>query len=146
MEGVYGHWNRIPQKKRSGIVVTTQQAGGRTRNTDILVITELKEVPKGATVKTATKSATPVAAAKSATKSATPAVNDLDDRLREIVTEAVLATGDAGLAKSKLPGIAIKAFTGADKARAVKRVTEIEFLGSSETWEFDVDEGKLLNV
>jgi hypothetical protein len=132
LEGTYGHFNRIQQKKRSGIV-TQQAEGQQARRSDILVITELKDKPAGA--KTSAKAAP--ATAKPA------AASGLDDRLREVVTEAVLASDD-GIAKSKLAGIVIKAFQGPDKARAIKRVNEVEFLESSETWVYDADSGTLL--
>jgi hypothetical protein len=47
LEGVFGHWNRIPQKKRSGIVATADAAenGGRQRQKEILVVTEIKDAP-----------------------------------------------------------------------------------------------------
>jgi hypothetical protein len=135
IEGTYGHWNRVPQKKRSGIVVQPQQGENkRARSNDILVITEIKEKPAGAKKPAAGKSSAPAAAANG---------GDLDDRLREVVTEAVLAAGDTGLPKAKLAGLAIKAFAGAEKAKAVKRVSETAFLESSETWAFDADSGTL---
>lgn len=135
MEGVYGHWNRIPQKKRSGIVVASTDTKARTN--DILVITEIKEAPKGG-IKV--DKATP------ATSKATPDTASLDDKLREVVGGAVAAAGEGGLPKQKLASLAIKAFAGADKAKAVKRVNEIEFLESGETWAYDADAGLLIAV
>jgi hypothetical protein len=136
VEGVYGHWNRIPQKKRSGIVVQPVE-GGRTRTSDILVITELKEKAAGAK---AAKSA------KAAPAVAVPTAGDLDSRLEAVVAEAVKKAGDDGLAKAKLAGIAIKAFTGPEKGKAVKRVSEAEFLEGSDQWAFDGDSGTLIAV
>lgn len=152
MEGVYGHWNRIPQKKRSGIV-TTPAAGAadtKKRSSDILVITELKTRPAGAATTTArptARSASAQTAAQApAPATATGGANPLDDRLAEVVTEAVLAAGDEGLAKSKLAGIAIKVFAGPEKAKAAKRVSETAFLEAGSTWVFDAESGMLYAI
>jgi hypothetical protein len=131
-EGVYGHFNRIPQKKRSGIVV---EEGGQARARTILVLTEMADKPKAA--KPAAK-----AAKKSAKKKAAASTEDLDEKLEEVLIEA-LAEAEEGLPKAKLPGLVIKAFSGAQKAKAVKRVSDVEFLESSESWEFDADEAML---
>jgi hypothetical protein len=131
IEGVHGHWNRIPQKKRSGIVVQPA-AEGKRRSSDILVLTSITEGGK-ATAKPATKVGPQPAAATQ---------NGLDEQLAGVVLEAIMAA-DGKLAKSKLPGIAIKAFQGPDKAKAVKRVSEAEFLESSDTWMYDADKGTL---
>lgn len=149
MEGVYGHWNRIPQKKRSGIVATPAAGAGaaKARANDILVITELKQAPTGA--KTAARPAKATAAAQAqqaAPATASSGGGDLDDRLAVVVTEAVLAAGDEGLLKGKLAGIVIKAFAGPEKAKAVKRVSETEFLEGYDTWVFDADSGLLIGV
>lgn len=144
-EGIYGHWNRIPQKKRSGIVVQAKQdEGKRARSNDILVLTELKEKPAGA--KTAKAAATKPAAVKSEPTPAPAANNgDLDARLAAVVLEALANAGDSGLTKAKLPGLAIKAFQGAEKAKAVKRVSELDFLSQEDAgWVFDADSGVLV--
>lgn len=146
IEGVYGHWNRIPQKKRSGII--TQPAGtdnNKKRSNDILVITEIRERTNGTRPGPTKAAAARPAAAKTASTAAptATAAGSLDDRLRVVVTEAVLAS-DGGLRKASLAALAIKSFQGSDKAKAVKRVSEIEFLESSETWVFDSDSATLL--
>lgn len=136
IEGTYGHWNRIPQKKRSGIIVQPTGEGKRARSNDILVITEIKEKP----AKKAGAAAGRAAGAKMAAKAAS---SDLDERLREVVVEAIANSGN-GLAKMKLAGLAIKAFQGAEKAKAVKRVTEADFLGADDApWTYDPDAGLL---
>lgn len=155
LEGIHGHFNRIPQKKRSGIVVDRgeEQAGGRKRNQDILVITELKEAPKGAKTvapkaaapKPGTKAAPPAKAAPKGKEAPAEANGEsLDDRLRAHVTEAVLAA-EEGLPKAKLSKIAIDNFQGAEKAKAIKRIQEPDFLESSETWTFDADSATLFS-
>lgn len=157
MEGVFGHWNRIPQKKRSGIIANADP--NKKRRDDILVLTELKELPrpkaaKGAVPGAGGKSAGvtagkpvgggpsakpvsgagPVKAAQAKTAPAAarpsaPAVaGSIDDRLRVVVGAAVREAGE--LPKSKLAKLAIDNFTGAEKGRAVKRIGETEFLES----------------
>jgi hypothetical protein len=134
-EGLYGHWNRIPQRKRSGIVV--EEEGGRQRM--ILVLTEIHEKAKPKVGKSKAKD-------KSATKgkaAAKPVADDLDERLSEVVLGA-LADNDGTLPKTKLPGVVIKAFDGKEKAAAIKRVADVKFLGADDAaWTFDADEGVL---
>lgn len=140
MEGVYGHWNRIAQRKRSGIVVE-QTDGGQKKSNDILVVTELKERAPGRTTK-ATKAAAKAAATKGKPPAASAGAEDLDERLAVLVTEAVLAA-DEGIAKGKLPALAIRAFDGTEKAQAVRRVGQPEFLESSDTWLYEAESGML---
>lgn len=149
LEGTFGHWNRVPQKKRSGITVNRgPEDQSKQRNNDILVITELKAAPAStgkASAKPAAKSA-PSKPAPAKTQAAPAATNgageSLDDRLAAAVTEAVLAS-DEGLPKSKLAKVAIDNFSGPEKAKAIKRVQEADFLNSSDTWTFDVESATL---
>lgn len=153
IEGVYGHFNRIPQKKRSGIVVAQAAGpadGKRARSNDILVLTEIKDKPAGAgagakAAKSAVGGANPGNGAVGAAQAAIP-TGDLDARIHQVVVDALTSAGEAGLAKTKLPSIVIKAFTGPDKARAVKRVSESEFHETATGWVLDGDTGMLLGV
>jgi hypothetical protein len=141
-EGLYCHFNRVPQKKRSGIVVTpTGGDAKRARNNDVLVITEIKGAK--ATKATVAKTTKPAPATKAAPEAAG---DDFDEQLTTVVTEAVVAAGESGLAKSKLASIAIKAFQGADKAKAVKRVNDVKFLESLEAVVFDADTNILTSI
>lgn len=146
LEGVFGHFNRVPQKKRSGIQVNRaeDEQQGRRRNNDLLVITELKEKPAGATSTKAAPAKAAVPANKAAVTKAAAAKGEdsLDDKLRVIVTEAVQGS-DEGLNKSKLPSFVIKALSGAEKAKGLKRVGEADFLESSDTWTYDAEDGML---
>lgn len=164
-EGVMGHFNRVPQKKRSGLVKPTAAPGAKGKSDDILVITEFKGwATGGASKKPATASTSP-AAAKSAsskpsvaakpgttpTSTATAAsgngASPLDDKLVEIVTGAVGTAGEEGLSKSKLPSFALKGLPGADKGKGVKRIVEAEFLsGHEEAWIYDADSGTLYAI
>lgn len=140
LEGLNCHFNRVPQKKRSGIQVTTTQADGTAKRTnDVLVITKIsgKEEVEAAPVakvatKTAAKPATPAAAASSA----------VEDAMTSAIVEA-LAAADGTLPKSKLVSIALKAITGTDRARAIKLANDIAWLSASDAWAFDADSGTL---
>jgi len=143
VEGVYGHFNRIPQKKRSGIVVNTTAKDGKTaRANDILVVTELKDAP--AATKTAKKTETK--ATKAAPAKAAPADDDLGDKVTAIIVEAIEKAGDDGLAKSKLAGLIIKNLEGAEKAKGVKIGTDNAWLSANEAFAFDADSGVLFGV
>jgi hypothetical protein len=141
VEGLYGHFNRVPQRKRSGIQVEAVGSDGRQRSNDILVVTEIKTAPAGA-------GAGRVAAATGKGKalpghgSAGPADSDLDARLSEVLLVA-LAESEEGIPKTKLAGSVIKSFTGAEKAKAVKRVNDLAFLEAVDGATFDADSATL---
>lgn len=149
-EGVYGHWNRIPQKKRSGLVRPAPAAGERAKSNDILVLTELKTPPAGTAKPTtgAVKTAA-TTSAKPATTTATTAPaagGDLDAKLVEIVRKALVGQAE-GLSKSKLPGAALAGLAPADKGKGVKRVVDAEFLsGHEDLWVFDADSGTVISI
>jgi len=134
VEGLAGHFNRVPQQKRSGIV--RPSGDGDTRQKTILVVTEISEAkPKTRKKRTSKKSS------KSTTKSTPKVDSDLDYRIEEVILEALVEAEE--LPKAKLPGLVIKVFAGAEKAKAVKRAASVEYLNSREAWEFDEDEGVL---
>lgn len=153
-EGVYGHFDRIPQKKRSGLVRATPAAGDKARNNDVLVITEIKEAPatKGAAAAKTAAPKSPSASSKPAAASTSPAAptgagGDLDAKLVEVVRGALKAAGDDGLHKSKLPAAALKSLAAADKGKGVKRIVDGEFLAGNEAvWVYDADSGTLISV
>jgi len=145
-EGVKGHFNRVPQQKRSGIQVGDD---GDSRRREILVLTEVEEAPKKkaakkkATKKTASKKkSTKKAEAEDEDEGAGDG-DDLAERLTGVVVEALAEAEDMTLSKAKLPGIVIKQFDGAEKAKAVKLVSDVAFLEEGEGWEYDADEGTL---
>ena len=151
LEGIRGHFNQIPQKKRSGIQVKREEGEDNKREKTLLVITELKEgeapksAAKGGTASkpAANKPAAGKPAPKEDAEEAAP-VSDLDTKLQELVTEAVLGA-DEGLPKSKLASIVIKGLSGAEKAKGLKRVGELDFLNGSETWTYDADTATLFS-
>jgi hypothetical protein len=152
LDNVRAHFNRVPQKKRSGIVSAAAGADGKAkRPNDILVITEIKALGEpGAAAPVAKVAKAATAAAKSAPAvegtTAASGTGDLDDRIVAAIMPAVTAAGegeDPGLLKAKLPPIVLKAFAGAEKAKAVKRVGEADFLENREEFGYDPESGKL---
>lgn len=140
-EGISGHFNRVPQQKRSGIQVDGE---GDNRRREILVLTEVEEVKaKKATKKKAKKKASPKKSTKKADDDDAGEGDDLAERLTGVVVEALAEAEDMTLSKAKLPSIVIKQFDGAEKAKAVKLVSDAAFLESGEGWEYDADEGTL---
>jgi len=143
-EGVYGHFNQLPQDARPGIV-TTDEEDDRPAKT-ILVLTEIKDKPKGKGGAKAGKGA------KSRKKAAVEDDDDGDDgddgddaAITAAVKAAVDKAGEDGVAKAKLPGIVMKAFkTPKEKKAAMSRVTDAEFLEASDAWAFDEDSPDVL--
>ena len=147
LEGIDAHWNRVAQKKRSGIT-----DDGEKKNRDVLVVTEMYGYGDEAPAK-GKKTAKPVA--KKATKpepeeEEEEATEDeverdpIDAKLDEIVTEALAAEKSKTLKKGKLANIVLKAAAkDKDKAKMVKRVSTDEYLGGVPNTVFDEDEGTI---
>lgn len=146
LEGLYAHFNRVEQRKRSGI---TSQAGTSDRKREILVVTEVKErrdLSKAAKSAAKKGGASKSAAASKATDNGT---EEMDNVLVAAIIKAAKAADENTLQKSKLSSIAIKAFAaGGDKTKAVKRVGEASFLeGLSEYGViYDSEEATLIYI
>ncbi|MGE5156400.1 MAG: hypothetical protein ACM3JP_02765 [Betaproteobacteria bacterium] len=134
MEGLNCHFNRVPQKKRSGIQVTTRE-DGRARANDVLVITKINEAAPAA-AKTGAKAAKPAAAKAAATD------DGVEDLLTGVIVDA-LGENEGQIAKSKLVGLILKAISGADRARAIKLANDVKWLSASDVWVFDAESGTL---
>lgn len=165
LEGVFAHFNRMPQKKRSGIVTKMDEGGDnkKKKNQDILLITEIKPAPKAAAGKAPTappaKPAAKPAPGKPAAKAA-PAPEPepveeeaaaevertpLDQALYELIV-AKLAEG-VELKKPMLANLAVKGLDATLRAKGVKRVVEQEFLDSApDAWLYDAETGELISV
>ncbi len=129
LEGISGHFNRVPQRKRSGIVSTDSEDRQKT----ILVLTEIAE----------TKAASKPKGRGKAKGKAASGSDDLTDEVSEAIVAAI---SDAGgeLPKRKLAGVIIKAFKGSkSKSAAVKMASDTSFLAESDLWTYDEDEGVL---
>lgn len=139
VEGVYGSWNRVPQRKRSGIVIEAGE-DGRPRGNEILVITEIGEKPAGVGVSAATGAGRAQRHAGTDDNSG----GDLDARIVEALLTALATDAHAeGIPKKKIGGVVIKAFKGAEKGKAVARVSSLEFLEGLEGATFDVESATL---
>lgn len=160
LEGLHGHFVRVPQEKRSGIVREEEEEGdsNRRRNNDILVISKLiggkTKGKKAAPAKTSSKKAkeeeddeeeTP----KAAKGKKSSGGDDLDEQLKEIVLGALIeSTDDDGdpvpVAKQDLGKIVLKSkdFDNKTKGKAMKRITSEEFLSQYEDdFTYDAEEG-----
>jgi hypothetical protein len=144
--GLDAHWDRVPQKKRSGMVDNdAETAGGekKRRNNDVLVVTSVY----GYGDAPAAKKGKPAPAAKGKPAPAEDEdeggdENPLDAKLAEMV-EAAIADAGGTIKRSKLAVAILKAAAkDKDKAKLVKRVSEEDFLSAGE-WAYDEDEGTL---
>jgi hypothetical protein len=141
MEGVSGHFNRVPQRKRSGI--QTDQVEGRERT--ILVLTEYDDSgAKTTTKKTAKRGSKKTTARK--TNAKPTADDDLIEAVSDVIVEA-LGDNEGELSKRDIASLVIGAFKGKkNKSQAVKMASSADFLSESELWTFDADEGVLYEV
>lgn len=149
LEGVGGHFNRMPQKKRSGLMQSKRvDKNGKekeNRNNDILVITELKAKAKAGKAVPATK--TKPVAAKASAKTAVEEETADGDPLVDIVVAALEAAEDNTITKKSLSALVLKSKIDAkEKGAAVKRVQSDEFLEGSERWAYDAEEGTLVLI
>lgn len=145
LEGLDAHWNRVPQKKRSGLV---EAEGEQRRARDVLVVTEVygygeASAPaakgKAAGKSSATKGGASKASAKADTNGG---ADDLDGDIEAAIVEA-LGENDP-IKKSKLATLMLKAFADRPKlkGKAVKRCTEDEFLSDGDrAFTYDEDAG-----
>lgn len=160
LEGLYGHWDRIPQKRRAGMV-TAEATDAKRKSNDILVCTQLKV--KGATAAPAARpapagpgappparpAAAPPAPRPGAPTPAAPAVAapDLDEALQGIVGTFLTGKTD-WTPKGGLSALVMssKALAQPQKAKALTRITSVEFLAAGQEaglWFYDADQGLL---
>lgn len=152
LEGVSGHFDRVPQKKRSGIVRDDEEGGNTSNRTkDVLVLSSLSKV-KG---KVSTKKAkpepeedeeeeeAPKTKAKKSAKADTG--GDLDEALTAIVVEALEAADGKPVKKSDLGKLVLKSkdIDMKQKGKAVKRIGDAEFLGGSDLWNYDEEKNTI---
>ncbi len=151
--GLDAHWNRVPQKKRSGLA--TEEGGENRRSRDVLVVTEVfgygeakssskKKDAKAEKAQPSKKGKQDEDEDEEETEEEDEVEETLDDRLQTVILEA-LGENDGTLKKGKLAAIVIKAMAkDKEKSKAVKRCTEIDFLSDEDRpWTFDEDEGTI---
>lgn len=141
-EGIRAHFNRVPQKKRAGIMQSDEEEDQPRRN-DILVISEILEAESKAKKAKGAKTKAKGAKAKKGSKAKASDDGDLDDEIAAVIV-AALEDFEDGMPKSKIPSFVIKAFKGKAKAAAVKRATDVEYLSGRESdWVYDEEDGVL---
>lgn len=135
------HWNRVPQKKRSGI---QDGEGDGKRAKDVLVVTEVYGYGEVAEDKPKGKAAKGKKEETKGKKGEEKTGGDLDDDLQGLVVEAI-SENDGELKKSKLAKeILERASDDPRKAKMVKRVGELSFIEDDDRpWSFDEDTGIL---
>jgi hypothetical protein len=150
LEGLDAHWDRVPQKKRSGLVQENEE--GKRRASDVLVVSEVfgyGDEPADSGKKKKAKGKTNGQAGK-ATSRPEPEDeeeeetddDDLDTKLHNVVLAAI-AENKGKLKKGKLATEVLKALgKDKDKAAAVKRVMEDDFIEEG-PWTFNEDTGVL---
>lgn len=152
LDGIYGHWNRVPQRKRDGL--SSGDESGRTR--EILVMTEYKG-KKGANTSTSRgKSAGP---GSTTSKSVANGADntDLEERLEEVISSALSTeeaqaklNDDGELPKKQIPPLilaSIKPWPNSEKSAAVAMSTKPEFLGADgRPWIYNEDRGTLTPI
>ena len=155
LEGIKGHFNRLDQPKRSGIIVDAEEDEGKTYQ--YLAMTDYLGRDEGvakAGGKRAAKAGGKKRTRKGAGDTATAAAFT-DDTLAKVVHAAAVKAGAkedsdgnaVGVPKSKLPALAMGAFSGKDKAAATKRVTQAEFLSAYPSlWVWEEDDAALYDA
>lgn len=121
MEGIKGHWNRLPPDKKGGqFKDQTAEQAAKASKRDVLCLTRFDGVEAGKAGPTSGKSAS--------STSATGASSGIDEKLVAIVI-GVVKPGAPAVKKTALSGAVLKAAKGDKDVNAmVKRVTNTEFL------------------
>ena len=121
MEGLKGHWNRLPPDKKGGqFKDQTPEQRDKASKRDVLCLTRFDGFEKGAGPTTA--------GTKSSTSTAAVSTSSVDDKLVVIVT-ATVKPGAPAIKKTALSGAVLKAAKGDKDVNAmVKRVTSTDFL------------------
>lgn len=170
--GLDAQWDRVPQKKRSGMTDVEGNEGEQKKTRDILVVTEVfgydpdaADEPAAKPKKKATKPADDddEEEAPAPKKGKKPAVEEDEEEATEedeeedgdaeltkkvvVAVKAEVKKAGGSLKKGKLPTLLLKAFgteKPAVKSAAVKLGTDEEFLSDeARPWEFDEEEGTL---
>lgn len=126
MEGIKGHWNRLPPDKKPGTFKNdTPEQKEKASKRDVLCLTRFDGIEAGPT-KAGTKSSGSTGTVTTA--STTTASGDIDTKLAEIV-KGIVKPGAPAMKKTALSGAVLKAAKGDKQVNAmVKRVTVTEFL------------------
>lgn len=147
LEGIYGHFDRIPQQERN----LKNQKERKTAAT-ILVLTSLKDAPpaakapaKSGGVKTSKSAPIAATTTPAATTATAPATDGLDAQLQAVILE-LLANNDGTIAKGALLAQVSKSFDGAAKSAVIRRVTDGKFLANANNGWTLTDNGNTLTL
>lgn len=157
--GLDAHWDRVPQKKRSGLNADTAEGEeGSNRKKDVLVVSEVygygkksgkvvagKAGKSAPPAKTKSKAAPEPEEDEEGTEADESEISEDDSDLRDMVVKIIAEAGDKGIKKGKLVGAVVEA-AGKDKRKAafIKRCTEPSFLeADGVAWTLDEDTGVL---
>lgn len=138
MEGIYGYWVRVGQKKREGL---KEKEGDKNQDKQILVCAEYKS---GGGV-SATKAKSKPAAGKStkAGKANGSTATDLDTQVAD-TTVSVLRDMEGTGKFTEIRGRVFKSFKGADAAKALKLFNSDDFHSANEErWASEGKDGEL---
>lgn len=138
MEGLKGHWNRLPPDKKGGqFKDQTPEQKEKADKRDVLVVTRFDGfVAAGAAASTGATGASPAKAGGTGAAGAVPgavpttagANGSVDGKLVEVI-RATVKVGAPPIKKSALSGVVLKQFKADKDVNAmVKRVTTTEFL------------------
>ena len=136
LEGLTGHFQRVPQPTRPGISSTTTTQSGEQREKTILVVTNIISKGGGKAAKGAAKAKTNGAE--------TPATGggDLAERVSSFIMEHLAEAADNTAAKKDVTSAVIQNFNGPEKTQAVKLMSQQAFLTGGD-WTFNADNGTL---
>jgi hypothetical protein len=133
LEGIDAHWDRVPQKKRSGLLDDNENARPR----DILVVSEIYAYNENSgPTKKVTKAAI-------VTEETTENESDLDSTIQGVVLEAISEAPGGKLKKSKVVTAVLKGMAkDSNKSKAVRRAAELDFVENG-PWDYDTKKGIL---
>lgn len=148
LEGLYAHWNRVPPPTRRGL-----QGEGEKKASDVLVVTEILEMP-GEGKKGSAKKSKPASKgkAKSKAKEADEGDEDggedeggMDAKVREVVRVALGKAEDATMGRKEVEKVVRKAFKGRELVEAFKLVKDDEWMAGQDDggWIYDDEEETL---
>lgn len=145
LEGLNGHWNRVPQPKRSGL--PKRQSANADREQTILVLTSIITVPgetapaKGKTASANKAAAAPAKAAAGRTAPAKPAADDNEELTAELAEILIGAMAEAGVDSVKKVQVVQMVFKAAkdnpNKTKLVALAGKPDVLSALDGFSFD---------
>jgi hypothetical protein len=142
VERIYGRWNRVAQRKRSGGNIRSKM--DEKKGGEILVLTQLKDKPKAG--KSAGKSAATGGSASSASskksakqdESAESEEAPVETRLELLVRKVARANGGVAKVGKVTQAIVTEFSVAKEKSKALDLLTDEDFQ-KNDAWEYDDD-------